>query len=157
MTCLGKAGIMSIYCKSGEHGDVPSICHKFDRYLKMSLWHRIDNAVRELKKEMEQFPVAPTGNIEDVPAPSHESRYEKNEIILWDTAVQIDSDELAEILDRMPKRYRLIVELWWVEGRPDEEIGFLTGWGKDTTIKYRCDALRYLRDKLMRRHENGQE
>lgn len=155
MTCLRKAGIMSILRKSGESGDAFAVSKQFDAFIKKALKHRIINAIRDLNRELDQFPLAPAKVIESVPAKPYESKYEKNMVLLWEEPIFISDDELAEVLGGLPERYKMILEMWCIDRRSDAEVGRLMGLDKSTVIVYRHRALRYLRDEMTRRRNDG--
>ena len=103
---------MSILRKSGESGDAFAVSKQFDAFMKKALKHRIINAIRDLHRELDRFPLATAETIESVQAQPYGPEYEKNMILLWETPILISDNELAEVLDGMPERYKQILEMW---------------------------------------------
>jgi RNA polymerase sigma-70 factor (ECF subfamily) len=66
----------------------------------------------------------------------------------FDTASQINAAELSKMLDRLPEGYRLVFNLFAIEGYTHKEIGVMLGINEGTSKSQLSKARNYLQEML---------
>lgn len=130
---------------------VESVSMKFDAFIKKAIRGRIKNAVRDYIKQMEGFPLGQEDEIENVPAPLETDPMSHRRFRVREDDIYLRDERLADAIESMEKRIRDILLLSEFMGYSPDEIGTIMHLSRETVLKYKRLAEKYLEELLRRR------
>lgn len=136
--------------QNAELREVPIKSRRFFAYFKKAMRHRYIIAIRDYDCQIGRFPIEEQERIESVPAPSHETIYERHRINTRHQDVFLRDEQLANAIEKMAERFKEVLILSAFLGYSSAEIADMLNLDRETVNKYRQMAYKHLRNALRR-------